>query len=53
MQFLEITFLVKYLTKNQNLYKSKLPLFHIFLGWHEFNFLRTYIYVNKANITDI
>ena len=28
----------------------KLPLFHVFRGWHEFSFLRRYIYVNKATL---
>ena len=36
-------------------YKSKhlqiqLPLFHVFRGFHEFNFLEIYIYVDKATL---
>ena len=41
---------MKYLTTNQSLYRSKFPLFHIFRWWLEFNFLRRYIYVNKATL---
>ena len=33
---------MKYLNTNQNFYKSKLLIFH------EFNFLKEHIYVNKA-----
>ena len=43
-------FLMKYLTMNQNVYKSKLPLFHVFRGSHEFNFLKKYICVNKTTL---
>ena len=39
---------MKYLTTNQNFYKSRLQLFHIFRGWNEFNESQKYIYVNKA-----
>ena len=28
-------FIMKYLTTNQNFYKSKLPFFHDFCGLHE------------------
>ena len=31
-------------------YESKLSLFHIFHGLHEFNFLDIYIYVDKATL---
>ena len=30
------------------LLQIKIPFFHVFHGWHEFNFLKKYIYVNKA-----
>ena len=40
---------MKYLTTNQNFYNSKLPLFAIFRGWHEFSFPKN-IYVNKATL---
>ena len=36
---------MKYLITNQNFYRSKLPLFH------EFNFLKEHIHVNKATLT--
>ena len=43
---------MKYLTTNfyKNFYKSKLFLFHIYCGWHEFNSLKRRIYVNKATL---
>ena len=40
--------LMKYLTTNQNFYKSKLPLLHVFRGLHEFSEFKKYIYVKKA-----
>ena len=39
---------MKCFTTNQIFYKSKLPLFDVFCRWHEFIFLKKYIYVNKA-----
>ena len=30
---------------NQNIYKSKLPLLHVFHGCHEFSFLKIYIFM--------
>ena len=39
---------MKYLTTNQNLYGSKLAFSHVFRGWNEFNFLKKYMFVNKA-----
>ena len=37
-------FIIKYLFRNQNFHKSKLPLFS------EFNFLKKGIYVNKGTL---
>ena len=41
---------MRYLDKTLNFYKSKLPFFHIFRGTNELNFLKIYIYVNKATL---
>ena len=41
---------MKYLTTNQNFHKSEVSLFHVYNGWHEFNFLKRCIYVNKATL---
>ena len=35
---------------NQNFYESKLLVFQIFRGWHQFIFLKKSTYVNKATL---